>query len=440
MLGFLSKKVSSQEVPPPVGIAEIMICVFDEKHRVLHHFTSSRSEKPSGGSFSLLNNPDTAFGSPVFAEVVEHGVPSSLALSFGATDRKYLYILPYEHKREKKRVACMQVQTEKSDSGSVSLISPLAKGNVCILLADGHGAILTVGADAPESFGFTSESFAKMKLSDFFTSADLGIISACLPDTGEPILSCTFQCVNGSKCDVEILKYALPNGCMLYTICDVTRARLNDDVTQISTRERRRIGQDLHDSIGQILTGISLLSRSLANGLKRDGNPGDADAAQISELADDASDQIRQISRGLMPSDIVHRGLMASLQHLARITTESCGLQCDTALDEQVEFADGAIETHLFRITQEAVNNAVRHANAKRILISVSQVNGISQLEISDDGQWKGIQGDSTGIGMKTMHYRASVIEGRLSVGPMEQGGTSVICRMEPDEVLETKA
>ncbi|MBT8042109.1 MAG: sensor histidine kinase, partial [Pontiella sp.] len=247
------------------------------------------------------------------------------------------------------------------------------------------------------------------------------------------------RCLDGSHRDVELLKYSAADHCMLYAVCDVTRPQLNEEIAQVSTRERRRIGQDLHDSIGQLLTGISLLSRSLANNLRRDGNPGEEDAAQISELADDASNQIRQISRGLMPADIVERGFFASLRDLARITTDSCGIQCEVRLDETVDFNDGAVETHLFRIAQEAVNNAVRHADASQIEIVFSVENGRPQLQICDDGTWKKAADHMSGIGMKTMHYRASVIGGNLTVGAVEEGGTHVVCRLEAEELFETK-
>jgi len=441
MFGFSKKKESIQGLPPPVGIAEVIVCVFDEKQRLLHHFNSTRTEPVAEEWFKLLGNPDRAFESCVFKEAIATQKPASLAFSYGEGASKYLYVLPYERKKGKWRFTCLQVATAKPDPDTAGPPSTcaLSEERVCLVLTDSNGTILSASSKVPETFGYISESLMDMNLSDLFAAPDLGMIASCSPDTNESIMSCVFRCLDGSKRDVEVKKYSVPDECTLYGICDVTRPHFNEEITQISTRERRRIGQDLHDSIGQLLTGISLLSRSLANSLKRDGNPGDTDAAQISELADDASNQIRQISRGLMPSEIVHRGLFASLQDLAQITADSCGLQCEVSLDESVEFADGAIETHLFRIAQESFNNAVRHAEATRIEIAVCRVNGMPQLEISDDGQWKGIPENSSGIGMKTMQYRASAIDGHLSVGPAEHGGTNVICRLEVDELLETK-
>ncbi len=438
-----SKKAARQTPPPPAGVFEIIFTVFDEKKRLQHHFQSGSpaGARSGSGQFNILNHPDQSLENCVLAEAIATGQPASMAFSYGEGLQKFLYILPFERKKGKWRYACMQLGMEppNPDTAKSPCLAALSEGRVCLLLADAQGSILAASAKVPEEFGYTPEMLQGMMLSDLFTQADMGMISACSADTNESILSCVFHCLDGSRRDVEMKKYSAPDQCNLLAICDVTRPKLNEEITQVSTRERRRIGQDLHDSIGQLLTGISLLSRSLANSLQRDGNPGDADAAQISELADDASNQIRQISRGLMPSDIVHRGLFASLRDLARITSESCGILCEAQVDETVEFTDGAVETHLFRIAQEAVNNAVRHAGASRIDIVIEHYKGMPQLTVRDNGSWKGDLGLGGGIGMKTMEYRASVIGGQLKVGAMEQGGTHVVCRLEMEELFETK-
>ena len=436
-------KAARQTAPPPTGVSEIIFSVFDEKKRIQHHFQSGMpfNGRSGPGPFNILNHTEQAIENYVLAEAIATGQPASMAFSYGDGLQKFLYILPYERKKGHFRFACMQIGMAPPDPDEAKspCLTALAEGRVCLLLSDSQGTILAASPKIPEEFGYTPEMLQGMALSDLFTQADMGMISACSADTNESILSCVFHCLDGSRRDVEMKKYSAPDQCHLHAICDVTRPKLNEEITQVSTRERRRIGQDLHDSIGQLLTGISLLSRSLANSLQRDGNPGDADAAQISELADDASNQIRQISRGLMPADIVHRGLFESLRELARITVESCGIDCEAHVDETVEFADGAVETHLFRIAQEAVNNSVRHAGASRIDIVVEHHNGMPQLTIRDNGSWKGDSGVGGGIGMKTMEYRASVIGGQLKVGAMEQGGTHVVCRLEMEELFETR-
>lgn len=427
--------------PPPPGVAEVVFCVVDEKNRVHHHFSSSRPAVPESDLFQFLDGSGQPLDSCVLRESLNTHLPASVSLSHGEGQRKYLYVLPYERKWGKWRFACMQVATlpPDPDSAESPCVCALAEERVCLVLVDSRHTIRSVSARVPETFGYAAENLMGMNLADLFTETDVAVLSACSTDTNESILSCIFQCLDGSRREVEIKKFSAPDKYTLYGICDVSSHHRVEEFAEVSARERRRIGQDLHDSIGQLLTGISLLSRSLANHLGRDGVVGEADAFQISELADLASNQIRQISRGLMPAEIVQHGLYECLRELARITAGSCALACETRIDESIEFSDVAVQTHLYRIAQEAVNNAVRHAQARRIDIVVSEVNGLPQLAVFDDGTWKEPSANMGGIGLKSMRYRASVIGGQLQVGPGEQGGTKVVCRLEIDESLATR-
>ncbi|NNJ70067.1 MAG: hypothetical protein HKP10_02120, partial [Kiritimatiellales bacterium] len=296
--------------PPPAGVTEIIFCVFDEKNHVRHHFQAICPVDEEEDHFLLLNVPESAFDSCVLSEAVATRQPASIALSYGEGRRKYLNVLPYERKRGKWRYACLQISTEAPDPDSAitAWVRALAEERVCFLLVDAHNTIQSASAEVPEAFGHTSETLMGLNLSDLFSGLDLSMMDSCALDMNEPIPGFVLRCLDGSHRDVELLKYSAADHCMLYAVCDVTRPQLNEEIAQVSTRERRRIGQDLHDSIGQLLTGISLLSRSLAYFFIIYCNLGEEDAAQISELADDASNQIRQISRGLMPADIVERG------------------------------------------------------------------------------------------------------------------------------------
>ncbi len=441
MFGFSSKVERKQAIAPPSGVDEVVFCVFDHKRRLLHHFSSL--DEYAGGTqlFRFLNDPEHAFEHSVVREAVETGRPSFVSLVYGDGFRKCLHVLPYERKKDKWRYACLQVGSsgpELDQSGSS--VCALSPDRFCLLLADSSNTIHSTSSRIPKAFGYSSQNLIGLNLTDLFSGIDLEVIGSCSEDTNEAILSCVLFCLDGSRRDVEIRKYSAPDRFKLYTITDMTPPQLTEEVTQITTRERRRIGQDLHDSIGQMLTGISLLSRSLANSLKRVGNAGDVDASQISALADEASNQIRQISRGLMPAEIVQKGLFDSLRELARNTTSSCGILCVARLDDAVEFADGAVETHLYRIAQEAVNNSVRHSGASRIDVVVSQLNGISRLEVVDNGIWKELPKNTTGIGMKTMEYRASAIGAHLKAGADPAGGSRVVCVLEAEDLMLARA
>ncbi len=436
MFGF-AKKIEEKSAPPPPGVAEIVICVFDEHHRLLHHFRSSQDPATPSAHFRFLSDPAHVFDSCVLREAVETRMPVSFSVRYGEGTRTHLAVLPYERKRDRWRFTCVQVSLLSivADNDAAVCETVLADERICLLLVDASDTIRSAGSKIPSAFGYTSGHLVGMNLHDLFSEVDAGVITSCSPDTNEAILSCVFFCLDGSRRDVEIRKFSAADNCMLYAVCDVTPPQYAEEIAQVTTRERRRIGQDLHDSIGQLLTGISLLSRSLANSLKRIGNSDETDALQISSLADEASNQIRQISRGLMPSEIVRKGLFDSLREMARTTTSSCGILCVARLDESVEFADGAVETHLYRIAQEALNNAVRHSGATRIDIIVSRVNGIPRLEVIDNGVWKDMPDNMSGLGMKTMQYRAEAIGGHLKVGAFTEGGSRVLCVLEEDEL-----
>jgi len=423
-------------------VSELVFCIVDEKNKVRYRFQAGLPDPVGGDVFRFLEGSPRTVENPLLSDAFKTRTSVSLALSYGEGRKKHIYILPYERKRGKWRFVCFQASTEPPDPDTAENLGvcALTEGRACLVLVDSHQAIRSVSSCVPESFGYDAENLAGMHLQDLFNVADVEVLQACSADTNESILSCTFFCLDGSKRDVELKKFSAPDKNTLYAICDVSPRQRMEEFAEVTARERRRIGQDLHDSIGQTLTGMSLLSQSLSNALKRDGHEGSADASQISGLADEASNQIRQISRGLMPSEIVRYGLYASLRELAHITTVSCGIVCETRLDDSLEFPDVAVETHLYRIAQEAVNNSVRHAAASRIDIVISEINGMSQLDVIDNGRWIEPEANVAGIGLKTMEYRASAVGGRLHIGTNPQGGTQVTCRLEIDESLVTRA
>lgn len=423
---------------PPPGVASLIFCIFDEKGRIHHDFRANEATNAEVGGFRFIEDPSHIANNGLLQDAFRSREPSSMVFSYGGGQRKYLYVLPYERKWGKWRFACLQVVTTRPDPDAVAPPNScaLAEDRVCLILVDAQQTIRSASARVPESFGYESQNLLGLNIRDLFSGSDSEVLAGCSADTNESILSCTFFCLDGSKRDVEVKKFSATDGYTLYGICDVSPRRNVEEFAEASARERRRIGQDLHDSIGQTLTGISLLSRSLSNILARDGHGGSIDASQISELADEASNQIRQISRGLMPAEIVQRGLCEALRELARITTASCDVACEACLDESLAFPDVAVETHLYRIAQEAVNNSVRHAAASRIEIIVSEVDGLQQLEVIDNGSWREPASNVAGIGLKTMEYRASAIGGLLHIGRGEQGGTRVVCRLELDESL----
>lgn len=420
----------------PSGTEEMILCSVDEKRRVRYRLRAGGPVEIQEGLFNVLDGSSRTVDHPLLKDAFDSGESVSFVFSHAAGLKKYVYLLPYEYK-QRRYAACVQVTAASArPDPSGERGCALAENRAGLLLIDAAHEVRKASPSLPPSFGYVPEDLVGMMFRDLFPAPDFERIKARPADTNEPIPHCTFYCVDGSKRDVEIRKFSLPDGFMLYAVCDVSPRQRGEELVEVSARERQRIGQDLHDSIGQTLTGISLLSRSLANQLNRGGHAGSEDASMISGLADEASNQIRQISRGLMPADVVQNGLFAALRELARVTTGSCGIACDARMDDTIRFPDVAIETHLYRIAQEAVNNAIRHSGARRIEIVVSEDGGIQLLEIIDDGQWAEPASRTIGMGLQTMEYRATAVGGRLSISSLPQGGTRVACELVCDESL----
>ena len=210
------------------------------------------------------------------------------------------------------------------------------------------------------------------------------------------------------------------------------RKRLEREILEISEQEQRRIGQELHDSLGQQLTGIAIMSKVLQQKLQKRLPDEAARVGEIVQLISQAIDETRQLSRGLHPVALDENGLMSALQALATTTQELFGISCDFRCDEPVLVEDASTAVHLYRIAQEAVTNAMRHAKAQRILIELRADERRAILSIDNDGRRfpKRLPRDK-GMGLQIMSYRAEVIGGILEVHGGPTGGTRVTCTFD---------
>ena len=208
------------------------------------------------------------------------------------------------------------------------------------------------------------------------------------------------------------------------------RKRLEKIVLEISEREQRRIGQDLHDGLGQHLTGIAFMSKVQEQKLAERQIPEAADAAKIVELVNDAIRRTRELSRGLLPVVSEAHGLMSALRLYATEVQDLFGVVCRFQCEEKVLIHDAPMATHLYHIAQEAVNNAIKHSKAKTIVIRLYCGESEGTMIIKDDGI--GIQrppAPHAGVGLYIMNYRAGIIGGNLEIRREHPRGTAVMCR-----------
>lgn len=203
--------------------------------------------------------------------------------------------------------------------------------------------------------------------------------------------------------------------------------QLQRELLEIPVSEQRRIGQELHDGLGQQLTGLGLLATSLVN---KASKPEHRLATQLAEGLQQAIAQVRALSRGLMPVDIDAEGFIAALENLVREIRAHCSIPVSLTINERIRIVDNSSALHLYRITQEALNNAIKHANASHIEVSVGLSGKRGFLSIHDDGQ--GFEFDvertSTGLGLRIMRHRCGLIDAECLFLSSAEHGTEVRC------------
>jgi PAS domain S-box-containing protein len=211
---------------------------------------------------------------------------------------------------------------------------------------------------------------------------------------------------------------------------DITeRKSLEEAILDISAREQQRIAQDLHDGLGQHLTGIAFMSKVLEEKLSEKSLPEAAEAAKIVKMVNQAIDNTRQLARGLHPVAAEPLGLMSALRKWANEVEELFHIRCSFQCEKALPIHDVSLATHLYRIAQEAVNNAIRHGKSRSISIRLAGKNGAGTLTIQDDGE--GFTRKPTGqpgVGLSIMNYRADMVGGSLKVQPNEDRGITVTC------------
>jgi PAS domain S-box-containing protein len=206
---------------------------------------------------------------------------------------------------------------------------------------------------------------------------------------------------------------------------DITEnKRLTKQMMDIGDQVRQTIGQDLHDDLCPHLIGIAGLTAVLEANLQKKSKEDSILAGKIEKLIEEATGKARSLARGLCPVHLVSHGLQSALREIAANTEDMSGLVCSFSGD--VDIDDNAVATHLYYIAHEAVNNAVKHAEAIHIDLSLYEKDGYIHLRIADDGQGLGAGVLSHGIGMLIMKYRASVIGAFMEIKTESGIGTTV--------------
>jgi PAS domain S-box-containing protein len=217
---------------------------------------------------------------------------------------------------------------------------------------------------------------------------------------------------------------------IIATGIDITeRKHLEKTILEVSGREQRRIGQDLHDGLGQHLTGIAFMSKVQEQRLMEKGIPEAGDAGKIVKLVNEAIYKTRELARGLLPVVSDAQGLMSALQQWASEVEDLFGVSCRFECFDPVLIHDDTVATHLYYIAREAVNNVIKHGHASQIVIRLAADQEQGALTITDNGSGiVDIPANNAGMGRHLMSYRARVIGGSLEIRNVATGGTLVTC------------
>jgi PAS domain S-box-containing protein len=306
---------------------------------------------------------------------------------------------------------------------------------ICVL-ADGHLAPLGLTAEQllgrrmPDALGDRPD------IRDHVQRALGGARVAAVVEYGGAIFEARYSPVLGD------------NGGIAGVMCvatDITeRRRAEQEVLSATEAERRRIGRDLHDTVQSGLAGVGFMLGAVQKKLTADGNDSAPDVAHIADIVRGILAQARGLARGLCPIDLKADGLAKALDHLAITTGGLFQIDCQFTCPRPVLIEDESAATQLYYIGQEAVNNAIKHAQAKRISIRLDRREGKLALAVEDNGV--GIPDTACptgGMGLRTMNYRATMIGAALSVRRGQAGGTVVHCSMRdptPAPASETPA
>jgi len=308
-----------------------------------------------------------------------------------------------------------------------------------VVLSDSGGIIRMTNPAFDRMFGFVAGSFIGKHLRQLPCDPPLDrrIADEAAARSGAPLVS--ELTVRGAQdgdgtlfVEAAITSLVLRGERFWLTMLQDATARrqLEREVLEASNREQQRIGNDLHDGLGQELTGIALLLRGLENRAEREAPALSPAIEEVALLVNDAIFTTRALARGLTPVTFDRGGLALALVELARRLSAMFHInvrcEADDTLDRGLESVNAL---HLYRIAQEAVTNAAQHGTAGQVFIELrcDGERGLLRIEDNGDGFNPSVQ-QSKGLGLRIMHYRAQMMAGSLRIESARARGTVVSC------------
>ena len=303
---------------------------------------------------------------------------------------------------------------------------------------------LLINEAAVRQYGWSTEEFLARRVTMLAPTGGLRVLPPPLAHAAAPEpFETRHQTRDGRMLAVEVWTRAIDLGGRRATLVfasDVTERRaLGGALIDAIATEQRRIGQELHDGLGQELTGLALSARALATRAERERQPIAASLDQLAMLAASCIQAARRIAQGVSPLSDADGSLQGALEALAgRSCFGNTVVRFRSRLDTPITL-DLEARNHLYRIAQEAVQNALKHARARVVEINLWVYERGLSLTVNDDGVGLPRVGSpNAGLGMRTMHFRASSIGGRLLINSRNEGGVSIACEVEQPPLAAT--
>lgn len=321
----------------------------------------------------------------------------------------------------------LRLLQQTTESFSVEVVGTLAAA--ISLLSEREFDVVVLDLILPDSEGISTFTKFQAHFSDIpvilLTGMDEDKIGVAAVQSGAQ------DFINKRNINAELLcrsiRYAIERNALLRR-----EQQLQQQVYLAGQRERQRISHDLHDSLGQLLAGLSMMTSALMDALPESSESQRETVAAIQNGIREVISELRNVIHGLTPVQHDPSGLQVALQRLCVETQNTTGIRCELQSDEQINLPDVNTATHLYRITQESIGNAVKYSGASEIEVLLSQSHETPptiELAVRDNGCGFSIDDVSLGNGLNLMKYRAQLIGARFAI-ESDSAGTEVRCQI----------
>lgn len=336
----------------------------------------------------------------------------------------------------------VETELEENKARAQAILETTVDG---IITIDTEGKILSFNQSASRIFGYSEEEVLGENIRILMPEPHSSKHDYYLKrynETGEKRIIGQRREVRGKRKDSTLFPMELSvgeaqwNGKRIFTgvVNDISeRRRLEHEILRISEEERRNLGQDLHDGLGQMLTGIGLISKNLAHRLKANDDPGADEVQEIANMIQEADECAKALAHGLVHVDFEKEGLHTALKQLSRQAEKFFNVKCKFENKTDISIHNSMQTMHLYRIAQEAISNAVKHGKASNIELSLSTNNGNLLLSVKDDGMGfskSAKEKKEKGMGIHIMRYRANMLSGCIEIQETKDQGANIVCRI----------